>query len=605
MDRASSEAVSTLGALPANEEQIKRVHYWPCTLGIESEVASGSGDGPVVGFIGSERVYHGLRHECDLVLLTPANYTRMLSSLSLDFVLVESCRETVTGHWYLAQTLDVDSRETLTALLAESRRLGIPTVYWHTEDLAYWEHYADFATGFDALYCADPRVAARFEADGVSAQVLLPAAQPRIHNGFRQSREVGSLSIPILFDGLGDIIRHGDALQVLLPLRERGLKIIDSRNQIYRTKVQTLTDYEGCVLGCVTRQGRLGALKYADSCVALETTLATRTAAEWQAVETASCRLATAYLGAADRDSMRGALYTVCKDDGALLDQIDAWQSDWLERDIAAHLAWRRVHESHGYVHRLSTICADLGVAFPWEAYPRASIVTATYRPEMLGRCVENFRAQTWPNKELILVLNSDELELPTIPGVGSGAEDIKVLRTPREQFTGGCLNLGIAASTGAYWFKLDDDDYYGPNYIRDLVLHARSVDADVIGKPPSFLHFDDDGCTYFLHTRMSDMIRLNEVDIAAARVWLSGNTIAGTRKIFDKARYQERNLGAADLAFVVDAAGRGATVVCGDRLNVVASRRADVSSHTWQIGSDELKKKGEVIAGGIERVTT
>ena len=288
----------------------------------------------------------------------------MLSSLSLDFVLVESCRKTVTGHWYLAQTLEVESRDTLTALLAESRRLGIPTVYWHTEDLAYWEHYADFATGFDALYCADPRVAERFVAGGVSAQVLLPAAQPRIYNGFRQSREVGALSIPVLFDGLGDIIRHGDALQVLLSLRDRGLKIIDSRNQIYRTKVQTLTDYADCVLGCVTRLGRLGALKYAESCVALETTLATRTAAEWQAVETASCRLATAYLGAADSDTMRGALYTGCKDDASLLEQIDAWQSDWLERDIAAHLAWRQVHESHGYVHRLSTICADLGVAF-------------------------------------------------------------------------------------------------------------------------------------------------------------------------------------------------------------------------------------------------
>ena len=270
--------------------------------------------------------------------------------------------------------------------------------------------------------------------------MLLPAAQPRIYNGFRQSREVGALSIPVLFDGLGDIIRHGDALQVLLSLRDRGLKIIDSRNQIYRTKVQTLTDYADCVLGCVTRLGRLGALKYAESCVALETTLATRTAAEWQAVETASCRLATAYLGAADSDTMRGALYTGCKDDASLLEQIDAWQSDWLERDIAAHLAWRQVHESHGYVHRLSTICADLGVAFPWEEYPRASIVTATYRPEMLGRCVENFRSQTWPNKELILVLNSDELELPSIPGVDTGAEDIKVLRTPREQFTGGCL---------------------------------------------------------------------------------------------------------------------------------------------------------------------
>ena len=57
----SSETVGTLGDLPANEEQIKRVHYWPCTLGIEGEVGPGSSDGPVVGFIGSERVYHGLR----------------------------------------------------------------------------------------------------------------------------------------------------------------------------------------------------------------------------------------------------------------------------------------------------------------------------------------------------------------------------------------------------------------------------------------------------------------------------------------------------------------------------------------------------------------
>ena len=68
----------------------------------------------------------------------------------------------------------------------------------------------------------------------------------------------------------------------------------------------------------------------------------------------------------------------------------------------------------------------------------------------------------------------------------------------PESRNLGSCINFGAAHATGEYIAKMDDDDFYGPAYISDLVLSALESGADITGKKATFFYFED-GQTYFL----------------------------------------------------------------------------------------------------------
>ncbi|SMG64034.1 hypothetical protein BMETH_2101_0 [methanotrophic bacterial endosymbiont of Bathymodiolus sp.] len=53
--------------------------------------------------IGSDRIYNGFRFEAEVFLLTEDNWKNALQYIEFNFILVESCLESTTGHWEYAQ----------------------------------------------------------------------------------------------------------------------------------------------------------------------------------------------------------------------------------------------------------------------------------------------------------------------------------------------------------------------------------------------------------------------------------------------------------------------------------------------------------------------
>jgi glycosyltransferase involved in cell wall biosynthesis len=112
---------------------------------------------------------------------------------------------------------------------------------------------------------------------------------------------------------------------------------------------------------------------------------------------------------------------------------------------------------------------------------PLVSCILATRnRPQFLTQAIKYFLRQTYPNKELIIVDDSETSAAALVP---DGAA-ITYIKLEVQLMLGTKLNLGIDAAAGQIIQKLDDDDYYHPEFLQTTIqaLLARDPEHSIAG---------------------------------------------------------------------------------------------------------------------------
>ena len=171
-----------------------------------------------IGVVISDRLYSSLRDECHIVLLEEHNWQSILRYGNLDFILIESCFESCTGHWRHAQSASCDASQQLTELIKEANNFEIPTAYWQTLDTTYDAHFSKFALSTDCVFCADPRSISSYKKKGILAELLAPAIQPKRHNPFLEY-DKERIRIPVLYDGWNIFPK---SMQIFPPIIKNG-----------------------------------------------------------------------------------------------------------------------------------------------------------------------------------------------------------------------------------------------------------------------------------------------------------------------------------------------------------------------------------------------
>jgi glycosyltransferase involved in cell wall biosynthesis len=105
------------------------------------------------------------------------------------------------------------------------------------------------------------------------------------------------------------------------------------------------------------------------------------------------------------------------------------------------------------------------------------SVVAVTNRVEFIPRIIENFERQTLKEKELILIVQ--------------GAVAEHALCVPPEVSLGECLNHGLERACYPFVAKMDDDDYYGPDYLAEAYTALMETGADLVGKSSFYIYFE------------------------------------------------------------------------------------------------------------------
>lgn len=601
---AESPARSAIACPPTPLESIRREVRWqaPCDAYTPETVPNTR---LRIALLGSERLYRGFSYECEILLVTPDNWKQVLRYGKPDMFLVESCMHTATGHWYLAQTGNPEDSAVLKPVRL-ANKLGIPTVYWLTAGIEYHELYARFMRHFSTVFCADSEELDLLAKEGVDAQLLEPAVQPRLFSPIMELDKAALPGFSIVSDGLADALTYPDyILKHGAEFQELGLRIYDSVDRIWKTKVRDYPSLKEMLIGSVDFESRRFLLRYAKAYLCLPDRNTTRTEQEWQALEAAASRLPVFYNGVFAENDLRADFAIQIRENKSFFAELLRHLEGYLHRERIAQATWRHVLTRHTLSLRLAVICQRIGVAYAYDENPKCTLVAPTFRANLIGRMVEQYDRQRYPNKELVIVFNGNLRDMPDLTPLCKLRDDIKVVRVPSELHAGPCMNLGIQAASGEFVFRFDDDDHYGENYVFDNMLYRKCLDYAIGGKVFRYFTYKTEkkGVRIFdrkrssLEFRRPAVFSLDTFDFEFTP--FSGATQGGKKATFVEHAFPHSVFGAADTALLDGFKSNKArlTGVIFDDLNFVVERR-DNADHTWKV-SEKILLTGVTDIGG------
>jgi Glycosyl transferase family 2 len=135
----------------------------------------------------------------------------------------------------------------------------------------------------------------------------------------------------------------------------------------------------------------------------------------------------------------------------------------------------RLVHRHHSVYENLATLAAAHGHTV--SASPSVSILMATNRPQLVTFAVEQMAAQQYPNVEILCGLHGVSLTPATRERVAALAPHAQLFDVATDRDLGQVLALLGERASGDLVTKWDDDDWYAPEHLHDLVVYLSSLD--------------------------------------------------------------------------------------------------------------------------------
>ena len=172
----------------------------------------------------------------------------------------------------------------------------------------------------------------------------------------------------------------------------------------------------------------------------------------------------------------------------------DADLTDRLAREEHSVRLRRAGLYGHGLRSRWRALGAEAGIPLP--PAPRVSVILCTRRPDMVGFALAQIARQRGVDVETVLTLHgftADRLEVrAAIDAYRATGLPITVHEAPAEQIFGSVLNDSVARACGSLIAKWDDDDWYGPEHLADLILARTYSGAELVGTGQDFVHLQE-----------------------------------------------------------------------------------------------------------------
>lgn len=213
---------------------------------------------------------------------------------------------------------------------------------------------------------------------------------------------------------------------------------------------------------------------------------------------------------------------------------------------------------------------------------PGVSIILPTSKKKYVDNIFYNYKRVNYPEKELIIIINNNSLDINSYKAKARNLENIRIYQLDESCTLGECLNFGVLNSKFDYISKMDDDDYYGPNYLIDSMNVFKYTDAKVTGKTTRFIYFessktlaiwtiDNKNCSYIFYPHVS------------------GGTILFKKEVSEKLKFRNLNVG-EDYHFLQDCSDRGIKTYSSDKYNYIYFKHIYPQDHTWISTEEELK---------------
>lgn len=217
---------------------------------------------------------------------------------------------------------------------------------------------------------------------------------------------------------------------------------------------------------------------------------------------------------------------------------------------------------------------------------PGVSVLVVSNKPEFFDKILANFRRQTLERKELVVVFHCaqrvSEQDMVRMYAMIRKDEVVRIYwRNSRYISFGYCINDGVALTQMEYVAKFDDDDYYAPHFLSDLMPAFEYTEAGVCGR----ISFH----TYLEESR--GLIVRKPGNEYTYCTFLPGATLVAHRCVFEKTMFRNipRDI---DGRFGVDCTSAGVRMFAADTFHLLVMRASDKSRHTWKANDSVILKQ-------------
>ena len=207
------------------------------------------------------------------------------------------------------------------------------------------------------------------------------------------------------------------------------------------------------------------------------------------------------------------------------------------------------------------------------------SIITCTNKKNTFENITNNFNRQNHQNKELIIVLNNNNLKIDKWRYDLGKHNNLKIYQLDQHLTLGECINFAIDKCKYPIIAKFDDDDYYGPEYLPDSIRALKYTGADIVGKSNTFVYFDE-----------YKLLAIKNINTDSRYVFrVEGSTLIFKKEILNNIKFKPKNLG-EDIEFCRDAIKNGYKIYSSNIHHYLYIRNSN-NNHSWNISNDYLIK--------------
>lgn len=154
---------------------------------------------------------------------------------------------------------------------------------------------------------------------------------------------------------------------------------------------------------------------------------------------------------------------------------------DDLSREVHSIRLRRAAMRTHSTRARWRRIQSRLRL--PLQRPPTVSVLLCTMRPEFVDRAVTQIAEQRGVDLELVVIRHgADRAWRAAGAALTAFDRPLTVLDADATEPFGAALNRGVAAAAGDLVAKWDDDDWYGPEHVADLLLAHEYTGAELVG---------------------------------------------------------------------------------------------------------------------------
>lgn len=555
---------------------------------------------PRIAFLGTLELARELAFEAAVTVLSEASWQTQLASSNFSMLLIEPVWHVGNRQWRGCMSKHGKARASVEALLEKARFRGIPTVLWFRAPAGDIEHFGWIAERVDKAYAAVSDAARSLsDVSGKPVSVLAPAIQPAVHHPLRSWTQLSAPEFRqrVLYDGWLDLLEGAADDPLVRHFKESRLLVAESEWEFGGPRLNDAPEFKLNAAGCLSKLGKAALARMVGAEIFRDSPLVPEWRKQQMMLRSIAC-------GSIVSDSAGGDIQW-----GGLPLRGDAVQSrlegmfaNPLEMARTRHIAFRDVFSNHCLADRLNRVSADLGLDVHFGRKPATvACLLVTMRPQLLQHCLDRFRADLYPHKELVVVLHGRDASLKEARSLVRAGERISIFQLGKEQSLGSCLNFAAGQSDAEYWAKFDDDDIYGPNYLSDVMLYRRGLDFSLGGKTAAFIYSEAD-----------DEIRW-DAQYAADRAWqlrrarnkerihVAGGTLIGKREVLEAVPFSATRRRGSDTDFLRRADAEGVNFAAFDFFNFALFRSGAEGFHTWSSSMDAIKERTQGVGSGSQ----